>query len=322
MIEDNGQAYAGTPLNNTADTASDMASDSAQGRASEFALDDAPGRDFPDDQGRLFIVATPIGNRDDFSPRARRVLENADVVLAEDTRRLFALTRELGLRVKKAISFHDHNEREKEPEILALLEGGASVALVSDAGTPLMADPGFRLVCSCRRAGIPVHPVPGPSAPVTALSAAGIAPLPYTFLGFLPRDSGPRAQLFTSFAKVPTTLIFFERKNRLAHVLAEALPILGPRQGVVCRELTKIHEEFLPFRLEQATVLPDDLLGEVTVILGPPEMVQKTGREEVLALADEQSSGLKPKELARVLQAQVSGWTVKDLYALLTSRGR
>ena len=279
----------------------------------------ALARDFPEDKGRLFIVATPIGNRDDFSPRARRIIEGCDLVLAEDTRRLFALTRELGLRVKKAVSFHDHNEREKEGEVLALLKKGASVALVSDAGTPLVADPGFRLVCACRQCGIAVHPIPGPSAPVTALSAAGIPPLPYTFLGFLPRDTGGRTRLFSSFAAVPTTLIFFERKDRLAHVLKEALPILGPRQGVVCRELTKIHEEFLPFRLEKADDLPDTLLGEVTVLLGPPEVVERTTEEEILALAKEQGAGKKPRELSRLLQTQVTGWNTKEIYALLTN---
>ncbi len=276
-------------------------------------------RDFPDDRGRLFIVATPIGNRDDFSPRARRVLQGCDLVLAEDTRRLFHLTRELGLRVKQAASFHDHNEKEKEPEVLARLEAGASIALVSDAGTPLVADPGFRLVCSCRRRGIPVHPVPGPSAPVTALSAAGVPPLPYTFLGFLPRDAGARIRLFRSFAGVPSTLVFFERKDRLAHVLAEALPVLGPRQGVVCRELTKVHEEFLPFRLESAHSLPDDLLGEVTVLLGPPEVQTKTPVDEVLALVEAMTGDMKPKAVARAVQEQVTGWSAGEVYKLLVN---
>ncbi|MDO4839176.1 MAG: 16S rRNA (cytidine(1402)-2'-O)-methyltransferase [Desulfovibrionaceae bacterium] len=283
------------------------------------AAGNALKNDFPQDKGRLFIVATPIGNRDDFSPRARRILEGCDLVLAEDTRRLFALARELGLRVRKAVSFHDHNERQKEPEILSLLKDGASIALVSDAGTPLVADPGFRLVCACRSQGIAVHPVPGPSAPVTALSAAGIAPLPYTFLGFLPRDTGSRTHLFTSFAQVPTTLVFFERKDRLAHVLKEALPVLGPRSGVVCRELTKIYEEFIPFRLEEAEKIPDTILGEVTVILGPPETVSRTPEEEVLALAKEQAGSMKPRELSRTLQALVSGWSTKELYSLLTA---
>ncbi len=280
---------------------------------------DALSRDFPGEHGRLFIVATPIGNRDDFTPRARRVLEGCDLVLAEDTRRLFALTRDLNLRVKKAVSFHDHNEREKEPVILDMLRAGASIALVSDAGTPLMADPGFRLVCSCRRLGIAVHPVPGPSAPVAALSAAGVPPLPYTFLGFLPRDAGSRARLFATFASVPTTLVFFERKDRLRHVLAEALPLLGPRQGVVCRELTKIHEEFIPFRLEQADALPDDLLGEVTVLLGPPKKEIRTPEEEVMRLLAElkkENASLKPRSLARAVQERVMGWSADAVYKL------
>ena len=294
-----------------------LAAEEAQAKDLPWTAGNVLKNDFPQEKGRLFIVATPIGNRDDFSPRARRIIEGCDLVLAEDTRRLFLLARELGLRVRKAVSFHDHNERQKEPEILALLKDGASIALVSDAGTPLVADPGFRLVCACRTQGIPVHPVPGPSAPVTALSAAGIAPLPYTFLGFLPRDTGPRTQLFSAFALVPTTLIFFERKDRLAHVLKEALPVLGPRQGVVCRELTKIYEEFIPFRLEEADKIPDTLLGEVTVILGPPETVSRTPEAEVLALAAEQAGSTKPRELARTLQALVSGWTTKELYSLL-----
>ena len=312
--------------NNLSDRCSDGASDPQPAEEALPQTKDMPQaagntlkNDFPQDKGRLFIVATPIGNRDDFSPRARRILEGCDLVLAEDTRRLFALARELGLRVRKAVSFHDHNERQKEPEILSLLKDGASIALVSDAGTPLVADPGFRLVCACRSEGIAVHPVPGPSAPVTALSAAGIAPLPYTFLGFLPRDTGSRTHLFTSFAQVPTTLVFFERKDRLAHVLKEALPVLGPRSGVVCRELTKIYEEFIPFRLEEAEKIPDTLLGEVTVILGPPETASRTPEDEVLALAREQAGSMKPRELSRTLQALVSGWITKELYSLLTA---
>lgn len=274
--------------------------------------------DFPGEQGRLFIVATPIGNRDDLSPRARRILEGCDLVLAEDTRRLFALLRDLGLHVAKAMSFHDHNEQEKEPEILNLLRQGASIALVSDAGTPLMADPGFRLVCSCRRQGIPVHPVPGPSAPVTALSAAGIAPLPYTFLGFLPRDTAGRSRLFATFASVPTTLVFFERKDRLQQSLKEALTHLGPRPVAVCRELTKIHEEFLLFSLDDTARWPNDLLGEVTVVIGPGTGPQRTDEEDVLRLLAAAAPDKKPREVVRDLLPQVNGWTSKELYALLT----
>lgn len=273
--------------------------------------------DFPSDLGRLFIVATPIGNREDFSPRARRIVEGCDLVLAEDTRRLLALARELDLHVKRVMSFHDHNEEEKEPEVLALLKGGASIALVSDAGTPLVADPGFRLVRSCRKAGIAVHPIPGPSAPVTALSAAGIAPLPYTFLGFLPRDRAGRVRLFSSFATVPTTLVFFERKDRLEASLADAHEILGTREVAVCRELTKIHEEFCLFRLGDTKDYPRDLLGEVTVILGPALERQVTPEEEVLALVRERARDAKPRQAAKMVQELVQGWSAKDIYDLL-----
>ena len=175
------------------------------------------------------MVATPIGNALDFSPRARMALESCDLVLAEDTRRTLALCRELGVRVKAVESFHDHNEQEKEPLMLARLQAGQDLALVSDAGTPLVADPGYRLCRACRRQGIAVHPVPGPSAPAAALSAAGIPPLPHCFLGFLPRDEAGRRRLFASFAKVPATLVFFERKDRLKDSLALALDELGPR---------------------------------------------------------------------------------------------
>lgn len=276
--------------------------------------------DFPSDRGRLFIVATPIGNRDDFSPRARRIVEGCDLVLAEDTRRLLALARELGLHVRKVISFHDHNEEDKAPEILAMLRDGASIALVSDAGTPLVADPGFQLVRACRKEGIPVHPVPGPSAPVTALSAAGIAPLPYTFAGFLPRDRAGRVRLFSAFASVPTTLVFFERKDRLEASLSDAREILGPREGAVCRELTKIHEEFHLFRLDDPSTFPTDILGEVTVILGPPLVRALTPREEVLALLREKAALLRPRQAVKAVQDCVQGWSAKDIYDLLLAQ--
>lgn len=265
----------------------------------------------------LYVVATPIGNREDMSPRARRVLVSCDLVLAEDTRRLFDLARALDLKVPEVKSFNDHNEAGREERVLAFLEEGKSVALVSDAGTPLVSDPGFRLVGACRKKGVAIHPVPGPSAPVTAVSVAGIAPLPHTFLGFLPRDEAGRARLFSAFAHVPSTLVFFERKDRLGASLETASGILGPRAGAVCRELTKVHEEVLPFRLEDKTTWPRDLLGELTVVLGPPEVTARTPREEVARLALELSSMGRPKDVARMVQESVVGWTSKDIYQLL-----
>ena len=273
--------------------------------------------------GRLFMVATPIGNALDFSPRARMALESCDLVLAEDTRRTLALCRELGVRVKAVESFHDHNEQEKEPLMLARLQAGQDLALVSDAGTPLVADPGYRLCRACRRQGIAVHPVPGPSAPAAALSAAGIPPLPHCFLGFLPRDEAGRRRLFASFAKVPATLVFFERKDRLKDSLALALDELGPRQACVCRELTKVHEEFILFRLEDPSTHPGPLLGELTVLLGPPEAEPRTPEAGVReALAAEALAGGKPKDVARRAAERVAGWSAKEIYALLqTPRG-
>ena len=273
----------------------------------------------PLNANRLWIVATPLGNPGDLSPRAREVLVGADLVLAEDTRRTARLLRECGIEVRRLLSFHDHNEAERQEGVLRLLREGQSIALVSDAGTPLLADPGYRLVRACRKEGLAVSPLPGPSAPVAALSAAGIPPLPHSFLGFLPRDAAGRDALFTAFAHVPGALIFFERKDRLKESLAQAARILGPRELAVCRELTKEHEEFIVGRLEESAQLPDELLGEITVIVGPPEHTQRTPREEVLELANaELAEGGKPRQVARRVQDAVRGWSSKEIYALLT----
>ena len=273
----------------------------------------------PLNANRLWIVATPLGNPGDLSPRAREVLASADLVLAEDTRRTARLLRECGIETRRLLSFHDHNEAERQEGVLRLLREGQCVALVSDAGTPLLADPGYRLVRACRKEGLAVSPLPGPSAPVAALSAAGIPPLPHSFLGFLPRDASGRDALFTAFAHVPGALIFFERKDRLKESLAQAARILGPRELAVCRELTKEHEEFIVGRLEESDQLPDELLGEITVVVGPPEHTQRTPREEVLLLANaELAQGGKPRQIARRVQDAVRGWSGKEIYALLT----
>ena len=273
----------------------------------------------PLNANRLWIVATPLGNPGDLSPRAREVLASADLVLAEDTRRTARLLRDCGIEARRLLSFYDHNEAERQEGVLRMLREGQTVALVSDAGTPLLADPGYRLVRACRKEGLAVSPLPGPSAPVAALSAAGIPPLPHSFLGFLPRDASGRDALFTAFAHVPGALIFFERKDRLKESLAQAARILGPRELAVCRELTKEHEEFIVGRLEDSDQLPDELLGEITVVVGPPEHTQRTPREEVLKLANaELAQGGKPRQVARRVQDAVRGWSGKEIYALLT----
>ena len=151
--------------------------------------------------GTLWIVATPLGNPGDLSPRAREVLETADGILAEDTRRAGLLLSRCGLNVTTPFtSFHDHNEEARLPQVLELLQAGKTLALVSDAGTPLLSDPGYRLVRACRKAGIRVSPVPGPSAPVAALSASGLPPQPFVFLGFLPRKKAEQEAALRPYA--------------------------------------------------------------------------------------------------------------------------
>lgn len=272
----------------------------------------------PSTSPRLWVVATPLGNPGDLSPRAREVLAAADVVLAEDTRRTGLLFQKCGVTARRFMSFHDHNEEARAPEVLALLQGGATAALVSDAGMPLFSDPGYRLVRACRDNGVSVSVVPGPSAPLTALAASGIAPLPFTFLGFPPRRRKEQERFFAAFATVHTTLVFFERKDRLAETLAAAHAVLGPRELCVARELTKTHEEFIYGRLEDHALIPGDLLGEITVVLGPPAEETVTPRERVLAIAAEEAAeGGRPKDVARRVQERATGWTVKDIYQLL-----
>lgn len=267
---------------------------------------------------QLWIVATPLGNPGDLSPRARDILENVDIVLAEDTRRAGLLFQRCGLKAKRFISFHDHNEDERSQGIVRLLQEGQNAALISDAGTPLMADPGYRLVRACREAGLCVSMAPGPCAPIAALSAAGIAPQPFTFLGFLPRDTRAQEKTFGAFARVPGTIVFFERKDRLRQSLATAFAQLGPREVCIARELTKPHEAFILTRLEDHAAVPTDLLGEITVIIGPPESSYRSPQAEVeQLLAEQQALGGKGRDIARRVQEQVSGWTGKELYQML-----
>ena len=270
--------------------------------------------------GTLFIVATPLGNVADLSPRAAGVLGAAGVVLAEDTRRSGLLLKTLGITARRLVSFHEHNEEDRLPQVLAWLAEGLDVALVSDAGTPLLADPGYRLVRAAREAGYAVSPVPGPSAVTTALSVAGLAPYPFSFLGFPPRSPGEARELFARFGATGATLVFFERKNRLGATLAAALEALGDRDCVICRELTKTFEECIPGRLSALAGRELDLLGEVTVVLGPGEAGRSSHEAALAVVAEEAGQGGKPKEVARRALLRLSGWTAKELYAMVMQR--
>lgn len=266
----------------------------------------------------LYVVATPLGNAGDLSPRAREVLSRADTVLAEDTRRAGMLFKRQDIVAHGFVSFHEHNEESRRPQVLAALEQGGSVALVSDAGTPLLSDPGFGLVRACREAGHPVVPVPGPSAPLTALMAAGLPPQPFTFLGFLPRKAGERARLLERHGATGATLVFFERKNRLMDTLAAAHAALGAREVCIARELTKVHEDFILGRLDDLDALDVPLMGEFTVVVGPPLEQGPTDEDAMRALlAEEREAGGKPREIARRAAARARGWTSKAAYDLL-----
>lgn len=271
--------------------------------------------------GRLRIVATPLGNPGDLSPRARAALAEAHAVLAEDTRRAGRLLSRYGLTLTAPlISLHDHNEETRLPQILELLRAGRELALISDAGTPLLSDPGYRLVRACRREGLPVSPVPGPSAPIAALCASGLPPQPFVFLGFPPRGRAERESLFAPYARLPATLIFFERKDRLPASLRDAAAVLGRREVCLARELTKTYEEFLFFSLEDAAALPGGLQGEITVLIGPPQEAWRDAPETVLALIAEESARSRGvRETARRVRLRTAGWSGKEIYDLARS---
>ncbi len=268
-----------------------------------------------DSPGTLWIVATPLGNAQDFSPRAHAVLEAAQLVLCEDTRRAARLFASQGITAPRMLSFFDHNEQGRVPQVLEHLARGEQVALVSDAGTPVLSDPGYLLVRACRDAGHPVRPVPGPSAVMAALCASGVAPQPFSFLGFLPRKAGDARTVFERFAPTGCTLVFFERKDRLAQSLSTALEVLGERDCVIARELTKTHEEFIAGDLSALAGRELNLLGEITVVLGPVREKPVSSDEDVeRALREELAAGGKPRDVARRVAARVSGLCVKDAY--------
>lgn len=199
--------------------------------------------------GTIYVVATPIGNLEDLTHRAERILSEVDFIAAEDTRRARTLLRHLGIE-KPLVSYYDAVESRKSRTLVARCQGGESMALVSDAGTPLLSDPGFRLVQEAHEAGVQVVPIPGVSAPIALLSCAGVAPLPFVFLGFLPSRSTARRRFIAPYRDRSETLVFFETAPRLAAALGDLAELLGDRPAVIGRELTKMHEEIRRGTLE------------------------------------------------------------------------
>jgi 16S rRNA (cytidine1402-2'-O)-methyltransferase len=200
--------------------------------------------------GTLYVVATPIGNLEDITHRALRVLREVDIIACEDTRHTRKLLNHYGIKTK-VTSYHDHNERERTVELLQALASGANVAIVSDAGTPSISDPGFRLVNEAGAQGLPVVALPGPTALIAALVASGLPTDEFFFAGFLPARSGSRRTRLAELRELLATLIFYEAPHRIAATLRDAREILGERKAVVARELTKIHEEIVRGRLSE-----------------------------------------------------------------------
>lgn len=265
----------------------------------------------------LYVVATPIGNLGDLSPRAQEVLRSVAAICAEDTRHTGQLLSHFGIS-KPLVALHDHNEEAMAERVVARLLGGESLAVVSDAGTPLVSDPGFRLVRAARAAGVKVSPIPGACAAIAALSVAGLPSDRFLFEGFLPAKGAARRERMNKLAAETGTLVFYESSHRIAESLADmAAAFGGERPAVVARELTKLFETVLDGNLEQllAKVLADDnqRKGEFVV------MVQGAGDDEEAKIAEGRRLYAKlnehlPPSTAAKLAAELSGAPRKALY--------
>mgnify|MGYP006278428765 CR=1 FL=1 len=261
--------------------------------------------------GTLYVVATPIGNLADIGERAAEVLRGVDLIACEDTRHARVLLDYLGVR-KELVALHEHNERAASANLRERLADGASVALVSDAGTPAISDPGQLLVADLAAAGLPVSPIPGPSAVVAALSVSGLPARPFWFEGFLPAQDKARRERLSALAAEPVTLVFYEAPHRIARGLAACAERLGgERPAVVARELTKRFEQVAHGTLDAlADAVADGTIparGEFVIVVGPPEETADSDAADADALIDALiSEGVSPKSIARVVSRTTS----------------
>jgi 16S rRNA (cytidine1402-2'-O)-methyltransferase len=276
--------------------------------------------------GRLQVVATPIGNMGDVSARARQALESAAAVAAEDTRHTGALLQALGI-ARPLLSLHAHNETQRVPEIIARLAAGETIALVSDAGTPLLSDPGYELVRAAAAAGIDVEAIPGPSAITTALAVAGLPVSRFCFEGFLPSRERERRAHLAQLADEPRTLVFFEAPHRIAATLADLAAELGnDRRAVVARELTKAHETIYRGTLAElaARSSKEDNFtrGEITIVVAGADRAASDVDTALLRRAvDLLSKELSPSRAAAIA-AHLTGATRAEAYALVQRQSK
>lgn len=269
-------------------------------------------------KGTLFVVATPIGNLGDLSPRAREVLEQVDLVAAEDTRVTGRLLSHFGIgTTRKAL--HEHNEEKVLPGLISALESGKSVALVADAGTPLVSDPGYRLVRAAHEAGIAVSPVPGPCAPVAALSAMGLPTDRFAFEGFLPAKGGARLSRLQALVSEPRTLLFFESVHRVADTVNDLATIFGgDRLASIVRELSKLHEQCATATLDELARMIGEgeipLKGEFVIgVAGAQDSGEEADPGLSEALLRELVAALPGKQAAAIV-ARITGVPRNDIY--------
>jgi len=274
--------------------------------------------------GRLIIVGTPIGNLSDLSPRAIEALKSADLILCEDTRHTKKLLTHFGID-RPVQSFHEHNEESKSNNIIVKISRGANVALVSDAGMPVISDPGFRLVRLARERNIVVEPIPGPFAGVIALVSSGIAPAPFTFFGFAPHREGERVEFYGRVAAAGHTTIVYESPERLIDSLQTALTVLGDIQVTVAREMTKIHEEFIGGSISEVIAKLESravVRGEITIVFAAAQQTTPQVSREELGREFERlrTSGMRRNDAVKAL-AEKYGLRKNEIYkSLIDSR--
>ena len=272
--------------------------------------------------GMLYLVATPIGNLEDITLRALRILKEVDLIACEDTRYTARLLNRYAIDTPRE-SYHQFNEASRAPQLLQMLRDGKNIALVSDSGTPLISDPGFELVSCCRKEGIKVVPVPGPSAAIAALIGSGLPTEPFYFAGFLPARGSQRKRRLQELTGIPATLIFYEAPHRLLSSIEDMADILGPRRACLARELTKMHEELLygtlPELRENLQARPR-IQGEITIVIekGATVQVSTVFPESIKQHLDEvmKKTGL-PRNEALKSVARQRGISRKEAYKLL-----
>lgn len=279
--------------------------------------------------GYLYIIAAPIGNLSDITYRAVEHLRSVDIIAAEDTRTAGKLLKRYDIRAAKIISYEEHSEVRKSPELIALLKEGKSIALISEGGTPLISDPGYRLVREARQNNINVVPIPGVSAVTAALSAAGAATDMFTFYGFLPRKKESRRKMLTKIAATNHTVVLFESPHRIMECLTDISEILEDRELILCREMTKLYEEFLCGTASQIkdklTLRKEKVRGEITLVIGKNENTRSgnnvlLNEHEIYRILTEEAE-LKPSRAAGIT-AKITGIPKSEIYSRCAKKNR